>query len=977
MTGSNDYSETYIVWTDELRKDVLPHRGMKAPTSDTSRIKPSSVFMTGLAALGRNLQRWADMDALATPPARELMTRVRARLKGDQPENFDATLEAGCILLSAGHDVYGDEREEVFERAVYFWAQEYGVVSTAKALVRCSEIDFDYYFSFPETPKGAIQWPKTAWEALRRLLAYASEDTYDEARAWLRAWSAEFAPDSVQRLRAAFVLSEDVDLRQAALKSGVADWGVVALPAHVDETKTLPNLYSKPEFYTHVPTLIWRVGVDILPRLLECIPSAKEKRRAREWVRVASVFVGRQPARAMVSLIAVKSVRPLVAKYLGRYPDLGRIVLPEFIAATKHKASLEAARALLESLPSAEAPSTAEAPFSTEATARVESLPPVLREPPWRAKRKADRTRFKLTPVHLPTEKFGEGERPPHGAETAANAFRADSKRVARQWLLGFPAHAAAALIPDAYGSASRRNRAGRQALRWMVRMGKGDIIKAIGERYGKEHGAEVAEAVCALVDLDPLFDAPLKPPKVPSWVDVKRLPRPRLRSGEPLREESTLHIVEMLTFAEPDEAYHGIEQVKDALDAASAADFARSLCTAWLAAGASPKSRWAMHGLTYFGDDESARWLVEKIGAWGEDKSKVIGLAGLEALAAIGSKVALIPVERWSRDGPSWLKRGSERVVKTIAERHGIDPDLLEDKSEPTLGLDKKGTLSLDYGARQFTVTFDEVLRPCIDDAKGDRLAKIPSVRKTDDQALAKQAKATWATLKKNARKLSGALLERMGRDMLSMQTWSVAEFEAYIVKHPLVGHLGRRLVFAYGGSDGRPLSTFRVSEDLTYATGDDEETTLPPQARIRIAHPVHMQPAAVARWTQIFTDYDIAQPFAQLSRVVSRVTGEDARRAELMRVVGTQAKTGEILSLDKRGWSLMGPYSPPSFDRAHKSLPSVIVVLRWDDAIKKRAPVVREHLIVELEVNGPLAPMGAIHFSELAADLESLKSP
>lgn len=51
-----------------------------------------------------------------------------------------------------------------------------------------------------------------------------------------------------------------------------------------------------------------------------------------------------------------------------------------------------------------------------------------------------------------------------------------------------------------------------------------------------------------------------------------------------------------------------------------------------------------------------------------------------------------------------------------------------LEDRLAPDLGLDDNGSLLLDFGPRQFTVSFDETLKPFVRDVSGSRLKTCPN---------------------------------------------------------------------------------------------------------------------------------------------------------------------------------------------------------------------------------------------------------
>lgn len=355
------------------------------------------------------------------------------------------------------------------------------------------------------------------------------------------------------------------------------------------------------------------------------------------------------------------------------------------------------------------------------------------------------------------------------------------------------------------------------------------------------------------------------------------------------------------------------------------------------------------------------------------------MALAGLETLGMIGSNVALMPLARWSRRGRSWLKKRAQEILEDIAAHRGLSPDELEDQTAPTLGLDDKGALTLDYGPRRFHVTFDEGLQPRIHNEEGERVAKIPPVRKSDDSALAKAAKKTWATPKKDVDALSKGQIERLERAMTSARTWTVEDFEAYLVQHPLVGHLVRRLVFAqeHAQGDGSTLATFRVGDELGYSNAADDDIELAADAPIRIVHPVRIDEAELAQWASLFADYEILQPFMQLGRTVHRLKPADVGERDLARGVGIKAYTGRIFALKTRGWIFGG--APSYLDSISKDLtPGVRASISWEDGIDLQNPKMREHKVNIVRVHGDLTldQLDALTFSELVTDVESLRS-
>ncbi|MDW4597839.1 DUF4132 domain-containing protein, partial [Escherichia coli] len=90
---------------------------------------------------------------------------------------------------------------------------------------------------------------------------------------------------------------------------------------------------------------------------------------------------------------------------------------------------------------------------------------------------------------------------------------------------------------------------------------------------------------------------------------------------------------------------------------------------------------------------------------------------------------------------------------INMVAENRGLTMAELEDRLAPDLGLDSSGSLTLDFGPRQFTVGFDETLKPVVRDANGKVLKDLPKPNQSDDKTLATDAVNLFKQLKIDVR--------------------------------------------------------------------------------------------------------------------------------------------------------------------------------------------------------------------------------
>lgn len=489
------------------------------------------------------------------------------------------------------------------------------------------------------------------------------------------------------------------------------------------------------------------------------------------------------------------------------------------------------------------------------------------------------------------------------------NARLKTVRPTAQAWLRRHPGVAARTLIPAALSKAGKARQAAEAALRLVAAEGFEARIREAAAGYG----AAAEAAIANLLAVDPLHAAlPRTMPELPAWAEPQSLPQLLLTGRErALPPDAARNVVRMLTVSQPDAPYPGLAAVKELCDARSLAAFAWGLFENWQAAGHPAKQAFGFDVLRWFGDDDTVRRLAPLIRAWPGEGGHARAVAGLDVLGAIGGDTALIHLYGISQKVKfKGLKDAAQGRITAIAEELRLTREQLADRLVPDLGLNDAGALELDYGPRRFTVYFDEQLKPGVVDEAGRRLKALPKPGAKDDSELAPAAYQRFAGLKKDVRTLAGDQIARLELAMVTRRRWSKSEFEEFLVGHPLLRHLVRRLVWGDFGRDGTGLRTaFRVAEDLSYAdVEDDQFSLLADGAAIGVAHPVDLGDD-VGRWSEIFADYEILQPFDQLGRPVFRLTEQEAAATDLRRFAEAKANGGRVLGLERRGWRRSDP--------------------------------------------------------------------
>jgi hypothetical protein len=229
-------------------------------------------------------------------------------------------------------------------------------------------------------------------------------------------------------------------------------------------------------------------------------------------------------------------------------------------------------------------------------------------------------------------------------------------------------------------------------------------------------------------------------------------------------------------------------------------------------------------------------------------------------------------------------------------AARRGLSVTQLADRLAITHGLDTGVTI--DYGPRSFTVVTDEHLTAQVRTAEGRLLARPPKpgVRDTDPDAY------QWVLrFKKDLRATATAQAARLEREMLAHRLRPARDLTEVVLPHPVLGPIARRLLWGVYDSGNRLVRALRIAEDGSFADIDDMAVTVDGAASLGIVHPADLG-TDLAAWAQIVADYEIVEPFPQLTRPV--VTLTEAERAATSLAGFGPVRSEAVADLLDHGW-------------------------------------------------------------------------
>lgn len=214
-------------------------------------------------------------------------------------------------------------------------------------------------------------------------------------------------------------------------------------------------------------------------------------------------------------------------------------------------------------------------------------------------------------------------------------------------------------------------------------------------------------------------------------------------------------------------------------------------------------------------------------------------------------------------------VQEKARNLVTQIAERNGWSSDELADRTIPTAGFDDTGTLVLEYGERIFTAKMDAKQKLVLFNPEGKEVKALPAARKNDDAELIKEAKKLFTSSKKELKQVIELQSVRLYEAMCAQRQWLSADWQEYILAHPIMHKLIEQLVWQEV-KDGKVINTFRPSDDGALLDLEDDEVTLQNDSLIQLAHAALVNEDERKAWIAHFKDYKVKFLFSQMEHKI-----------------------------------------------------------------------------------------------------------
>jgi len=305
---------------------------------------------------------------------------------------------------------------------------------------------------------------------------------------------------------------------------------------------------------------------------------------------------------------------------------------------------------------------------------------------------------------------------------------------------------------------------------------------------------------------------------------------------------------------------------------------------------------------------------------------SQKVGFAGVQALGAMECAEAVAQLMRLrAKVKYAVALKLIGKSLQQAAARSGLSTEEPEDLSVEGYGLDEQGSKEVALGdsVAQWQLAVDGSVAVSWRNADGKLVKSAPQHIK---KAFAKEVRAV-ASLAKELAEAYRIQRMRLESSFMAPRSIPLQHWRQYYVAHPLLGFLGRRLIWVFSDGKGWERSGIWYSGEICDEAGnplglpatepDGGEDRVEPgpnekAIKVRLWHPLASDTAELQRWRERFFSAGIRQPFRQAFREFYQVTDEERQtRMYSNRFAGIYLRQHQLASLCRvRGWEyrLMG---------------------------------------------------------------------
>lgn len=226
--------------------------------------------------------------------------------------------------------------------------------------------------------------------------------------------------------------------------------------------------------------------------------------------------------------------------------------------------------------------------------------------------------------------------------------------------------------------------------------------------------------------------------------------------------------------------------------------------------------------------------------------------------------------------------------AIDDCMKKRQLDRSQLNDLLIPTFGLDEKSERLFPYRQQEIVVRVNEDLQLELEWADNN-YNMVPDALTADTSSLeAQQIIDTWEMIEEELPKALNNELWRLDRALIYERRWKWQPFTELFLRHPLMRHLGRSMIWGRYAFNGELTHSFVFVEDGTPLNYDYDEVEMPTYGSFGVVHPVDLRAETRMAWHNMLVDYEIVTLFDQLFRPVYQLTAAEKNSLLLTRYSG-----------------------------------------------------------------------------------------
>ncbi|WP_297203568.1 DUF4132 domain-containing protein [uncultured Brachyspira sp.] len=343
-------------------------------------------------------------------------------------------------------------------------------------------------------------------------------------------------------------------------------------------------------------------------------------------------------------------------------------------------------------------------------------------------------------------------------------------------------------------------------------------------------------------------------------------------------------------------------------LDNKSLSDAMENVYNAW---NEDNKTKSILYPYCIFANNNQLDKLYQKAKEIGSSRSK-LSCFMLEAIALSGTKKGFGLVYEASRKfKQSSVRNRCSEILFNITKRLGISKEAFADKVIPDFNFNKDGVRIVESSGTKFKITLKSDFTISIfDEIKNKEFKTFP-------KDFPEEAKKELSKIKSEINKVLKTQTERMQLVFMDARKWTVTEWKEVFFENPFMKAFAIKLIWGIYDKNNNLLNTFRYMEDGSFNNIDDEEIIIDDNSLITLISPVEIKKELILKWKNQLADYDIVQPFNQLSEYTKE---ELISKIPETVTVGNIKNTAQKLGMEKEedGGLIEGYYIHDSYNNA-----------------------------------------------------------